>query len=130
MGIIPERYLDLLDRPLFGHLGTVREDGEPQVNPMWFAYDGEFLRFTNTTVRRKYRNVIAEPRISLSINDPDQPYRYLEVRGLVERIEPDRTGAFFAQLAARYGMNMDGPPGDVEHRVVYLVRPTAASYQG
>ncbi|MDI6101713.1 PPOX class F420-dependent oxidoreductase [Actinoplanes sp. NEAU-A12] len=130
MSVIPDRYTDLLERPLFGHLGTVRDDGEPQVNPMWFTYDGEFLRFTNTTTRRKYRNVTTEPRISLSINDPAQPYRYLEVRGLVERIEPDTEGVFFAELAARYGMNFDGPPGDVEHRVVYVVRPTAVSYQG
>ncbi|GIE31903.1 PPOX class F420-dependent enzyme [Actinoplanes italicus] len=129
MSIIPDSHTDLLDRPLFGHLGTVRDDGEPQVNPMWFAFDGEFLRFTNTTTRRKYRNVTAEPRISLSINDPDQPYRYLEVRGVVERIEPDTEGVFFAELANRYRLDMALPPGDVEHRVVYVVRPTAVSYQ-
>ncbi|GAA4974628.1 PPOX class F420-dependent oxidoreductase [Actinoplanes utahensis] len=130
MSIIPDSYTDLLERPLFGHLGTVRDDGEPQVNPMWFSYDGEFLRFTNTTTRRKYRNVTGEPRVSLSINDPERPYRYLEVRGRVERIEPDTEGVFFASLADRYGLHMDGPPGDVAHRVVYVVRPTGASYQG
>ncbi|GIE75030.1 PPOX class F420-dependent enzyme [Actinoplanes philippinensis] len=130
MSIIPDSYLDLLERPLFGHLGTVRDDGEPQVNPMWFAFDGEFLRFTNTTTRRKYRNVMGEPRVSLSINDPDQPYRYLEVRGTVERIEPDTEGVFFAELAARYRLDIPLPPGDVAHRVVYVVRPTAVSFQG
>ena len=130
MSIIPDSYTDVLERPLFGHLGTVRADGEPQVNPMWFTYDGELLRFTNTTTRRKYRNVTGEPRVSMSVNDPDRPYRYLEVRGRVERIEPDTAGVFFAELAARYGFVMDGPPGDVEHRVVYVVRPTGASYQG
>jgi PPOX class probable F420-dependent enzyme len=129
MSIIPDSHTDLLDRPLFGHLGTVRDDGEPQVNPMWFAFDGEFLRFTNTTTRRKYRNVTTEPRISLSINDPDQPYRYLEVRGVVERIEPDTEGVFFAELANRYQLSITLPPGDVAHRVVYVVRPTAVSYQ-
>jgi PPOX class probable F420-dependent enzyme len=129
MSIIPDSHTDLLDRPLFGHLGTVRDDGEPQVNPMWFAFDGEFLRFTNTTTRRKYRNVTTEPRISLSINDPDRPYRYLEVRGVVERIEPDTEGVFFAELAKRYQLAIELPPGDVAHRVVYVVRPTAVSYQ-
>jgi PPOX class probable F420-dependent enzyme len=130
MSVIPDSYIDLLERPLFGHLGTTRPDGQPQVNPMWFSYDGEFLYFTNTTTRRKFRNVQAEPRVSLSVNDPEQPYRYLEVRGTVERFEPDPDGTFFLQLAARYGFRMDGPPGDAADRVVYVVRPTGASYQG
>ncbi|GIF03386.1 PPOX class F420-dependent oxidoreductase [Actinoplanes siamensis] len=129
MSVIPDSHVDLLQRPLFGHLGTTRPDGQAQVNPMWFSYDGEFLYFTNSTQRRKYHNLRADPRISLSINDPEQPYRYLEVRGVVERIDPDTSGEFFAELAARYDMRFDGPPGDVEHRVVLVVRPTAVSFQ-
>jgi PPOX class probable F420-dependent enzyme len=127
--MIPAEYADLLTRPLFGHLATVRPDGTPQANPMWFSWDGEYLRFTNTTTRQKYRNVTAEPRIAMSVNDPDKPYRYLEVRGTVERIDPDPTAEFFAELAERYGLELDGPPGDAEHRVVLVVRPEAVSYQ-
>ncbi|QYN38625.1 PPOX class F420-dependent oxidoreductase [Pseudonocardia sp. DSM 110487] len=127
--MIPAEYEDLLTRPLFGHLATVRPDGTPQANPMWFSWDGEFLRFTNTTTRQKYRNVTAEPRIAMSVNDPDKPYRYLEVRGTVERIDPDPGAAFFAELAKRYGLELDGPPGDAAHRVVIVVRPEAVSYQ-
>ncbi len=127
--MIPETHADLLERPLFAHLGTVRPDGMPQVNPMWFAWDGTFLRFTNTTRRRKFRNVTAEPRVAVSINDPDQPYRYLELRGRVERIEPDPDAAFFGQLAQRYGLELDGPPGDALDRVVFVVRPEATSSQ-
>ncbi|MFI6445446.1 PPOX class F420-dependent oxidoreductase [Kitasatospora sp. NPDC050543] len=129
MSIIPEGYRDLLERPLFAHLATIRPDGLPQVNPMWFHWDGEFVRFTNTTTRYKYRNVTANPRVAFSVNDPDQPYRYLEVRGTVEWIDPDPTAAFFLALADRYGMRMDGPPADAEHRVIYVVRPTATSHQ-
>jgi PPOX class probable F420-dependent enzyme len=127
--MIPDEYADLLDRPLFGHLATVRPDGTPQVNPMWFSWDGTHLRFTNTTRRQKHRNVTAEPRIAMSVNDPDRPYRYLEVRGRVERIEPDPEAAFFAELAKRYGLELDGPPGDAADRVVFVVRPEAVSYQ-
>jgi PPOX class probable F420-dependent enzyme len=127
--MIPDEYADLLDRPLFGHLATVRPDGTPQVNPMWFSWDGTHLRFTNTTRRQKHRNVTAEPRIAMSVNDPDRPYRYLEVRGRVERIEPDPEAAFFAELAKRYGLELDGPPGDAAERVVFVVRPEAVSYQ-
>lgn len=126
---IPESHQDLLDRPLFAHLATIRPDGAPQVNPMWFVWDGEHLKFTNTTTRYKYRNVTANPTVSVSINDPDQPYRYIEIRGTVERIEPDQEGKFFLELADRYGMEFDGPPFDAEHRVVYLVKPTGGSHQ-
>jgi PPOX class probable F420-dependent enzyme len=127
--MIPDEYADLLTRPLFGHLATVRPDGTPQANPMWFSWDGTHLRFTNTTRRQKYRNVTAEPRIAMSVHDPDRPYRYLEVRGRVERIEPDPEAAFVAELAERYGLELDGPPGDATDRVVFVVRPEAVSYQ-
>ena len=56
---------------------------------MWFDWDGELLRFTHTTKRQKYRNIAAHPKVAMSIVDPDNPYRYLEVRGDVEQIVPD-----------------------------------------
>jgi PPOX class probable F420-dependent enzyme len=127
--IIPENYRDLLERPLFAHLATIRPDTTPQVNPMWFQWDGEFLRFTHTTRRFKHKNILENPAVAISINDPDRPYRYLEVRGTVERIEPDPKADFFLELAARYGMELDGPPADAPDRVVYFVRPTATSAQ-
>jgi len=67
--------------------------------------------------------------LALSINDPDQPYRYLEVRGTVERIDDDSSGEFFGELAERYGLELDGPPEDARHRVVYVVKPTSVSKQ-
>lgn len=129
MTLVPESHRDLLERPLYAHLATIRPDGVPQVNPMWFSWDGELIYFTNSKNRYKYRNVTANPLVALSVNDPDQPYRYLEIRGVVERIDPDTTGEFFATLAKRYQLPMDGPPSDVEHRVVYVVRPTSESHQ-
>ncbi len=129
MSVIPDSHRDLLERPLFGHPATIRPDGTPQVNPMWFLWDGEFLYFTNTTTRYKYRNVTANPSVSVSVNDPEQPYRYLEVRGTVERIDPDPKGEFFLKLADRYQLAFDGPPADAEHRVVYVIRPTGSSKQ-
>lgn len=127
--MIPDSHVDLLTRPLFAHLATIRPDGMPQVNPMWFGWDGVHLRFTNTTTRRKHRNVTGEPRVAVSVNDPDQPYRYLEIRGRVERIDPDPEAAFFAELAQRYSLPMVGPPEDADDRVVFVVRPEAVSYQ-
>jgi PPOX class probable F420-dependent enzyme len=125
VSIIPESHVDLLERPLFAHLATIRPDGTPQVNPMWFSWDGEYLYFTNTSTRHKHRNVTANPVVAISINDSENPYRYIEVRGSVERIESDENGKFFLELANRYGMKFDGQPADAEHRVVYVIRPTA-----
>lgn len=96
---------------------------------MWFAWDGKLVRFTNTTVRQKFRNVETNPNVSISIVDPDQPYRYLEVRGKVVRIEPDPEGTFFLELAHRYGMDMTEPPKDAPNRVVLVVEPTGSSKQ-
>jgi PPOX class probable F420-dependent enzyme len=128
MPVIPSSHEDLLIRPLFAHLSTIRSDGSPQSNPMWFAWDGTHLRFTTTTTRRKHQNITRDPRVAVSINDPDQPYRYLEVRGDVIKIDPDPSAAFFAELASRYAFPTD-QPGDAPYRVVLVVEPRSASYQ-
>jgi PPOX class probable F420-dependent enzyme len=127
--MIPDSHLDLLNRPLFAHLATIGPDGAPQVNPVWTIWDGEFLRFTTTTDRRKCRNVRENPHVAVSVNDPEKPYRYLEIRGLVERVEADPSGDFFDVLAKRYGLEYDRPVGDAERRVVIVVRPTRTTQQ-
>ncbi|MFX5554936.1 PPOX class F420-dependent oxidoreductase, partial [Acinetobacter baumannii] len=84
-------------------LGTVRPDGTVQVNPMWFEFDGEHVLFTHTTTRQKYRNLQANPSMSFMVFDPDQPYRYIEVRGRLVDEVPDPEGAFYVRLGQRYG---------------------------
>ena len=124
MASVPEEFADLLTRPLFSHLATVRPDNTPQVNMMWFLWDGEFLRFTHTTPRQKYRNLQANPAIAMSVADPDNGYRFLEVRGVLDRVEPDPTGDFYGVLAARYGNPPTEPVADAAVRVVLVIRPT------
>ena len=126
---VPESQLDLLTRPLYAHVGTRRPDGSIQVNPMWFLWDGQHIRLTHTTTRQKYRNIAADPHVSVSVNDPDQPYRYLELRGTVTKIEPDPTAELFMTLAARYGLEIPGPPKDAADRVILVMEPTAVSFQ-
>src|SRR5215813_5794214 len=125
MSLIPDHLLYLLERPLYGHLATIRPDDTAQANPMWFSWDGEFLKFSNTTIRQKYRNIQHNPSVAMSVVDPDAPWVYLEVRGTVERIEPDPEGAFFVELAKRYGNESPSAPADKQHRVVYWMRATA-----
>jgi PPOX class probable F420-dependent enzyme len=125
---IPDSYRDLLERPLYGHLATVRPDGTAQVNPMWFAFDGEYLRFTHTSKRQKYRNLLANPSAAMSVTDPDRPYRYLEVRGVLDHVEPDPEGEFYVELSTRYGAG-GKPPADKADRVILVIRPIATSKQ-
>jgi PPOX class probable F420-dependent enzyme len=118
---IPDHLRYLLEQPYFGSLGTVRPDNTPQVNPMWFEFDGEHIRFTHTTYRAKYRNLKANPAMALLVFDPADPNIYIEVRGrLVEDI-PDPTGAYYVRLQNRYGIPGDQPPGDKEQRVILVM---------
>jgi PPOX class probable F420-dependent enzyme len=118
---VPASHADLLDRPTFAHLATVRPDGAPQSSVMWFAWDGSRIRMTHTRTRQKFANLAREPRVALSIADPDDQYRFLEVRGTVETIEDDPGGAFYQSLQRRYGM--DYPVTDADVRVVLTIRP-------
>lgn len=128
--LIPATHLDLLERPLFAHLATLRADGSPQVNPMWQAWDGERLAMTTSTRRAKYRQIKADPRVAVAIHDPDQPYRYIELRGVVAGITPDPEGDFFFELAARYGSPIKrGQLADAPFRVKVEIVPTSASHQ-
>ncbi|MFJ6652643.1 PPOX class F420-dependent oxidoreductase [Microbacterium sp. NPDC091313] len=115
---IPADLRDLLEQPYYGSLGTVRPDGTVQVNPMWFELDGDRLLFTHTTKRQKFRNLQANPSMSLAVFDPDNPYRYLEVRGRLVEVTPDPTGAFYVRLGRRYGNAGQQPPPDIADRVI------------
>ena len=122
----PDSHLDLLERPLFAHLATVANDCSPRVNPMWFHWDNQagLLKLTHTNRRHNYRNLQKNPRVALSILDPDDQYRYLQVRGKVTNVEADPTGAFYQSLQQRYrGYTTEVKDRDV--RVVLTIRPTA-----
>ena len=120
---LPTSHADLLERPTFAHLATVAPDGSPHSSVMWFVWDGEVLRFTHTTTRQKFKNIAHEPRVAISIADPDDPYRSLEVRGVVEKTEPDdEVASFYQSLQKRYGESYEIK--DAHKRVILTVRPT------
>src|SRR5690348_8454553 len=93
----------ILQSKAFAHLATIGANGEPQSSPMWFLWDGEYIKFTHTTNRQKYQNIKRNPRVAISITDVENPYTYAEFRGVVEKIEEDPTGSFFDTLAVHYG---------------------------
>jgi PPOX class probable F420-dependent enzyme len=109
----------ILHSKAFAHLATNGSNGEPQSSPMWFLWDGEYIKFTHATNRKKYQNIKRDPRVSVSITDVDVPYNYAEFRGVVERTEDDPNGIFFNTLAKRYGLPVRNP-GDP--RVILYVK--------
>ena len=129
MTTIPESHADLLERPLYCHLATVSAAGRPQSNPMWVVWDGTSLRFTHTNTRRKYRQLQTNPNIAISIVDPDDPARYVEVRATVTAIEDDPTGSQYTALAERYGRGSVVPP-DAAQRVIVVAEPYHVTTMG
>ncbi len=128
---IPEGYKDLLESTALVHVATIGPNGEPQNTPVWFDWDGEHLRFSQTKGRQKYRNVNREPRIALSLVDPENPYRYIEIRGEVVRIDEDPNFDFINAMSKKYLGLDDYPnhqPGDV--RVVVYVTPQHTTQMG
>lgn len=124
MAAISKDLEDILNKRSFAHIATIGPKGEPQSNPVWVDWDGQYLKFSQTTTRQKYRNLKREPRIAVSALDPEQPYRYLEVRGKVVRVDDDSDNTFINRMAKKYMDADEYPyhqPGD--HRVVLYVEP-------
>ena len=119
---LPESHADLLEQPLFCHLATIRPNGSPQSSVMWFSWDGSRLRMTHTKTRQKFANLEKEPRVALSIVDPEDPYRFIEIRGVVESIEADdETASFYKSLQRQYKNEYAVRDADV--RVVITIKP-------
>lgn len=131
MSVIPETHADILKKKGIAHLASLGPDGEPQSHPVWYDHrDGELL-ISTTKSRQKYRNVRRDPRVAVSITDPDNPYRYLEVRGEVTEIEDDESKQFIDDLAAKY-LDADEYPDKQEdaERVVIHITPEHAATMG
>ena len=128
---IPEGYRDLMETTALVHVATLGPDGEPQNNPVWFDWDGEHVLFSQTKTRQKYRNLGRDPRIAFSMVDPENPYRYLEIRGEVDHVEEDPDNEFINRMAKKYIGLDEYPyhqPGD--ERVVVYVTPHHTTQMG
>jgi PPOX class probable F420-dependent enzyme len=103
MATIPASHADLLTtKPAFAHLATVNVDGSPQVTPVWIDYDGTNVIVNTARGRVKAKNVAREPRVALSITDPENPYRYLGIRGRVVEITENDGDAHIDKMAKKY----------------------------
>src|SRR5438045_7146721 len=99
---IPDKYRDLFNKRAFASLGTLMPDGRPQVTPVWVDLDGDHVIFNSAKGRQKDRNVRRDPRVALAIIDPENPYRYLEIRGSVVEITEEGADAYIDELAKTY----------------------------
>ncbi|MEW6225345.1 MAG: PPOX class F420-dependent oxidoreductase [Chloroflexota bacterium] len=83
---IPGTHLDLLTRPICGVFTTMQPDGQPQSSLVWVDHDGTCARVNTTLDRRKCRNLLRNPKVSLLVVDPDNTGRFIQVRGDVELV--------------------------------------------
>jgi PPOX class probable F420-dependent enzyme len=129
--ILPEAYMDLFEKKAFAHLATVMPDGRPQVTPVWCDFDGTHVRVNSARGRQKDLNMRREPRVALSMQDPDNPYRYLEVRGRVVAVTEEGADEHIDSLAKKY-MGVDAYPFRTpeEVRVIYCIEPERTSSMG
>jgi PPOX class probable F420-dependent enzyme len=128
---IPEEVKDIFKKRAFAHLATVMPDGSPQVTPVWVDYDGTHVRINSAKGRMKDKNMRRDKRVALSVQDPDNPYRYVEVRGKVDDITESGADADIDALAKKYLDKDKYPfraPGEV--RVIYKIRPERISRMG
>ena len=132
MVAIPSAYLDLLEqKQAFAHLATLMPDGSPQVTPVWFDYKDGRIRVNSAKGRTKSRNMKEGSRVALAIMDPDNPYRYIQVRGQVSRVTEEGASAHIDSLAKKYLGQEKYPyarPGEI--RIIFEIEPTSAHAMG
>ncbi len=128
---IPEKFRDLLAKKAFAHLATLMPDGSPQSTPVWVDLQDGFVRVNSAKGRLKDKNMRRDGRVALSIHDPDNPYRYLEIRGKVVEITESGADPHIDSLAKKY-MGLDQYPmrKPGEQRVIYKIDPTGFSTMG
>lgn len=128
---IPETYLDLLlkKKPL-AHLATVMPDGSPQNTPVWFDYTDGKIRVNSALGRTKVRNMKLGAKVALSISDPDDPDRHVQLRGTVTRVrQDDIAAAHIDQLAHKY-LGLDKNPYAKASDVRVMFEISVFSVQG
>jgi PPOX class probable F420-dependent enzyme len=130
MSAIPDKFKDLFDKKAFGQLGTVMKDGTPQVTPVWCDFDGTFVRVNSAVGRVKDKNIRRNPNVAITLQDPENPYRYVAVRGKVEVITEEGAEAHIDALAKKYIDQERYPWRQGETRVIYKIRPISVSSMG
>ena len=131
MAGIPPAYRDLFDKTPCPPVPPGGAAGRPQSTPVWVDYDGTHVRFNTARGRIKDRNLERNPQVALSVLDPDNPYRYLQVRGRVVEMTEQGADAHIDALAKKYLDQDRYPfrrPGEV--RVMVKIAPDSVQSMG
>jgi PPOX class probable F420-dependent enzyme len=127
---IPESYLDLIkdEMKAFACLATLMKDGSPQLTPIWFNTDGTHILINSAVGRVKDRNMRRNPRVALVIIDPNDPYRYIQIRGKVVEITTQGAREHIDRLSKKYtGRDKYTSGSTDEIRVTYKILPESIS---
>ncbi len=121
MAELPEHARELFDGPHHVVVSTIDPDGRPQSSVVWARADGDDVLFSTIKGRRKYANLTRDPRLSVLVFDPADPYAYAEVRGTAT-VTDDPAAELINELAVKYtGKPFGARPG--EQRVIVRIRP-------
>ncbi|KAB8188786.1 TIGR03618 family F420-dependent PPOX class oxidoreductase [Nonomuraea phyllanthi] len=128
MAELSEDARKLLDAPNYATVTSINPDGGPQSTVVWVRTDGDDVLFSTVKGRTKPRNFERDPRASLLVIDPDDPYRYVEVRGRVT-MTPDPSGALIEELSQKYrGRSWEDKPGT--ERLIVRISPERVTLRG
>jgi PPOX class probable F420-dependent enzyme len=121
---VPAEYKGIFTGKAFIHLATRMPDGSPQVSPVWVDLEGDQIVVNSAKGRLKDRNMRADPRVAVSVTDPDNPYRSVMIRGRVVKITEDGADEHIDKMAKKY-LGLDEYPNRTpdEVRVLYYIEP-------
>ena len=121
---MPEDLVKLLENSPLCYLATTMPDGSPQLTQTWVDTDGEHVLINSVLTHVKTRNIERDPRVALTVTDPDQSRRYFQVRGRVIEVRTEGAAEHIEQLAQRY---LGGPyqwyGGRDQVRVLFVIEP-------
>jgi len=133
MNIIPEAHRDLLEDETraFVYLATIMSDGSPQVTPVWFNTAGDKILINTAKGRVKDKNMRRQPLVALCIQDPSNPYRYIQLRGRVVEISEEGADEHIDALSGKYTGNYQyqhRTPN--QKRIIYKIVPEKVDAHG
>jgi PPOX class probable F420-dependent enzyme len=128
---IPDKYRDLFTKRAFASLATLMPDGSPQVTPVWVDLEGDLVLVNTARGRQKDKNMRRDPRVAMAVIDPENPYRYLEIRGRVAEITEEGADAHIDKMAKKY-LGADKYPyrQPSETRVIFKIQPERVNTMG
>jgi PPOX class probable F420-dependent enzyme len=122
----PNEFQDLLNdqSKALLYLATIMPDGSPQVTPVWFSTEGDYILINTNQGRVKDKNMKARPNVAMTIQDPNDPYRYLGIRGEVVNYTTEGADEHINKLSLKYD-NRPWKPQQDQARIIFRIKPNS-----